>query len=396
MIEKKELSRQICWFYDEDYNYGRGLFLDDIHGFALKKAHKIREFIIKNDPIYKDSFTAPKALTNLDFFRVHLPSFLAKLTEPRKVAEAIEFPAIRWLSEELVKQAIVAPQFIAAAGTYQALLAASEGAWAFNLSGGFHHAHKKKSHGFCLINDVAIAIEKLRSIGQNPKILILDLDLHQGDGNAVIFRNDPNVFTVSMHEEAIFPFPKAKSDLDIGLQSNLHSKAYLQSLDKLLSQLPRLFNPDIVIYLAGTDIYKQDPLGSLQLSKEAIITRDKKVAKYVKKQAVAEHITAQRAARRLNAHNIARHINAQSFNAAKHITNYMHGHHFTRKIRSHRLLRKIRANHVIRYLRAQRIARYYNRMSVGLVVLPAGGYNKESASLSGAGFAAIAKIGTEN
>jgi len=177
---------------------------------------------------------------------------------------------------------VVAPQLLAAGGTYEAIRAAIKGAWATNLSGGFHHARRDLSHGFCLINDVAVALERIRAERSSPRVLILDLDLHQGDGNASIFENDNLVFTVSIHEEYLFPMPKMRSDIDVGLAAETGDETYLERLDETLGRLPERFEPTLIVYVAGSDPFAGDPLGSLQLSREGLLERDRKVANFAR------------------------------------------------------------------------------------------------------------------
>jgi acetoin utilization deacetylase AcuC-like enzyme len=136
------------------------------------------------------------------------------------------------------------------------------------------------SHGFCLINDVAIGLAKLRHEGLARRALIVDLDLHQGDGNATLFQDDPDVFTVSVHEEDIFPVPKMKSDLDIGLPALTGDADYLAAVDDALVHAEKHFDAEVVVYVAGSDPYVNDPLGNLEVSREGMLARDRRVASF--------------------------------------------------------------------------------------------------------------------
>ncbi|MFP6602608.1 MAG: hypothetical protein VB862_08780, partial [Pirellulaceae bacterium] len=168
-----------------------------------------------------------------------------------------------------------------------ALAAAAEGRWAFNLSGGYHHARPDLSHGFCLVADVALAVHRLRAGGKRPNILVLDLDLHQGDGNAAAFRGVETVFTASMHEEAVFPFPKLDSDLDVGLASGMADAEYLDHLDACLANISERFQAQILVYVAGSDPFVEDRMGSLRISREGMRERDRRVASYARRQGAA-------------------------------------------------------------------------------------------------------------
>lgn len=173
----------------------------------------------------------------------------------------------------------------AIAGAYtfdQALRAAAHGECAVNLSGGFHHARRDLSHGFCLVNDIAIGLARLRQDGIHRRVLIIDLDLHQGDGNATVFAGDRETYTVSVHEESIFPIPKTRSDLDIGLPAFTGDADYLVAVDEALAHACRHFTPEVIVYVAGSDPYEHDPLGSLQLTKAGLLARDQRVARFAR------------------------------------------------------------------------------------------------------------------
>ncbi len=181
---------------------------------------------------------------------------------------------------DAVWEAIVAPQLHAAGGTCAALRAAADGDWAINLSGGYHHARPDLSHGFCLVNDVAIAVARLRREGTRRRILIADLDLHQGDGNARFFEADDEVFTFSMHERGIFPLPRAQSDLDMDLPAGTGDATYLERLERALDEIRARFAPEVVVYVAGSDPFERDPLGSLRLTPEGLAMRDQRIARF--------------------------------------------------------------------------------------------------------------------
>ena len=279
-IEGRRLA-SVRWFHTSGYDYGAGLpgIPAEVHGFVLNKPSRIRAALLEAGAVKADAFEVPAAVTQADLARVHEPRLIRALGDPRAVAAAIELPELATMPAEVVRQVVVQPQFVAAGGTHAALrAAAADGAWAFNLSGGYHHARRDLSHGFCLINDVAIAVARLRAEGVKRRILIVDLDLHQGDGNATLFAGDPDVFTLSVHGEAIFPIPKAHSDLDVGLASYTDDADYLGAVNDALRQARAQFAPELIVYVAGSDPYEGDPLGTLQVSRSALVERDCRVA----------------------------------------------------------------------------------------------------------------------
>jgi acetoin utilization deacetylase AcuC-like enzyme len=275
----------MLWLYDAGYDYGGGLpdSPRDMHGFLLRKPSEIRDALIRAGVVLPSAFHAPQIIAEEELLQVHDEIVIAGLHDAATVAQVIEVPEIAFLPHEFVWRAVVAPQLRATGGTCEALHAAAHGEWAINLSGGFHHAHRNLSHGFCLVNDVALGIARLRRAGIHRRVLIFDLDLHQGDGNATMFADDPEVYTVSLHEEAIFPFPKAHSDLDIGLPSYVDDDTYLAYVKEALIHVDHHFRPELIIYLAGSDPYKDDPFGSLQLTESGLVARDKLVGEFARK-----------------------------------------------------------------------------------------------------------------
>jgi len=170
-----------------------------------------------------------------------------------------------------------------------ATIAASQLAWskgvAINLAGGTHHSYADKGSGFCVFNDAAIAARCIQKkmfhyFQRNIRIAIVDLDVHQGNGTASIFKDDLSVYTFSMHGEKNFPFRKEASDLDIGLPDGCEDEEYLRNLDDGLRRIEQEFNPEFVIYLAGADPYKGDRLGRLSLSINGLGLRDEKVLQW--------------------------------------------------------------------------------------------------------------------
>ncbi|HBI40809.1 MAG TPA: histone deacetylase, partial [Tenacibaculum sp.] len=169
---------------------------------------------------------------------------------------------------------LVAREMIIADGTMKATHHALENGIAMNIAGGTHHAFSDKGEGFCLLNDQAVAAKYLQRQKLANKVLIVDLDVHQGNGTAEIFSNDNSVFTFSMHGKTNYPFKKEKSDLDISLENNTSDDEYIFLLKKVLPQLIKNEKPDFIFYLSGVDILKSDSLGKLDISPEGCKERD--------------------------------------------------------------------------------------------------------------------------
>lgn len=169
----------------------------------------------------------------------------------------------------------------AAGGTLAAALDALEGGLGLNLSGGTHHAFPNRAEGYSLFNDVAVAVAWLRREGFSGRVLVLDLDAHQGNGTAVFFQNDPSVYTLSLHGERNYPLKKERSDLDVGLPDGTGDEAYLLALEGALERAWD-FRPGFVFYNAGVDVLKGDRFGRLALSLEGVRRRDERVFRFVK------------------------------------------------------------------------------------------------------------------
>jgi acetoin utilization deacetylase AcuC-like enzyme len=213
----------------------------------------------------------PAPASDADILRVHVPDYVRKLKtgtlSPRELAQ-LEIP---W-SEQLVRA-----KWLAAGGSILAARTAlAEGA-AVNVGGGFHHAFPGHGEGFCAIHDVAVAIRALQAEGLIKTAMTVDLDVHQGNGTAEIFRKDETVFTFSIHQQMNYPFIKPPSDLDVGLEDGCGDAEYLQELRDGLKWCFQKMTPDLIFYVAGADPYRDDQLGGLALTIEGLLERDRTV-----------------------------------------------------------------------------------------------------------------------
>ena len=177
-----------------------------------------------------------------------------------------------WFKEKIIVQ-----------GTLQGAVHALKNAVSLNIAGGTHHAFSDKGEAFCLLNDQAIAANYLISKKLAHKILIVDLDVHQGNGTAEIFKDNPNVFTLSFHGKNNYPFKKEISDLDVEFEDGTEDDTYLTKLSQILPKTIKLVQPDFIFYLAGVDVIKNDKLGKLALSIEGCKNRDEMVFEECKK-----------------------------------------------------------------------------------------------------------------
>lgn len=255
-------------------------YLIDLYGlqnsyvFDVNKYRKVTDKLISDGLWKKNDFLEPATFTDEQLLLVHTKEYLQSLKNPVDVAYYLEFPQLSQFDGNEVYEKVVTPFKINSSGTLLAGYEALKKGIGINIGGGFHHAKPNTGAGFCLFADVAITIRQLKKEKKINRPLIVDLDLHQGDGNAIIFLGDDSVFTFSMHEQNNFPIPKAKSDLDIGLEFRTPGHTYLKLLKENLPSLINKHKPDIIFYVAGTDVFQKDSLGNLDLTFNDIVQRD--------------------------------------------------------------------------------------------------------------------------
>ncbi|AOW99605.1 histone deacetylase [Moorena producens PAL-8-15-08-1] len=245
--------------------------LPDGHRFPMPKFGKLYQLLLQEGIATPKQFHTPER-PPLDWLHlVHTRDYVQAYCQGTLDPKAVRRIGLPW-SPALVKRTCTA-----VGGTIlTAKLALSQGL-AFNTAGGTHHAFPNYGSGFCIFNDLAIASRVLQQLGLVQKILIVDLDVHQGDGTAFIFQNDHSVFTFSMHCEVNFPSKKQKSDLDVPLPEGMDDDAYLQTLAKYLPDLLSGFKPNLVLYDAGVDPHVEDRLGKLALTDTGLYRRDMQV-----------------------------------------------------------------------------------------------------------------------
>lgn len=250
--------------------------LPENHRFPMLKYELIPEQLIHEGTCHPEQFFSPKACAADVILWTHDRGYLTKLvdqslspSEQRKIG----FPQ----SELLVQRELIITQ-----GTIDACLFALESGVSLNVAGGTHHAFAERGEGFCLLNDMAIASNYLLENQLAQKILIVDLDVHQGNGTAALMQNESRVFTFSMHGATNYPFHKEKSDLDIGLADGTDGPTFLSILADALPRLIKDEKPDFIFYLAGVDILETDKLGRLSVSLADCKERDRFVFKLCK------------------------------------------------------------------------------------------------------------------
>lgn len=259
--------------------------LPEGHRFPMLKYELIPEQLLHEGTIEAANLFAPERAVEDIILLSHEKLYweqLRDLTLPDKEQRRIGFP----LTAQLVERELRITQ-----GTIDGTRYAMEFGVAFNAAGGTHHSGSNWGEGFCLLNDQAIASNYLLNNDLAKSILIIDLDVHQGNGTAQIFENEPRVFTFSMHGEKNFPFRKERSDLDLPLEDGVQDDEYLSLLAKSLNEVFESTQPDFVFYLAGVDVLSTDKLGKLSLSKAGCKERDRMVLQACKDKALPLQIS---------------------------------------------------------------------------------------------------------
>jgi len=241
------------------------------HRFPMQKYALLRERVVAGRLVPSENLLVPPPATDEQLLRAHSHSYVEQVKQGQLTAKEIRRIGLPW-SSKLVERARHS-----VGGTIAAGRAALAEGISVNLAGGTHHAGPDHGEGFCLFNDSAIAARTMQAEGRAKRLIIIDCDVHQGNGTAAILADDPTIFTFSIHGQKNFPFRKTAGDLDIGLPDDTGDLVYLEQLDAGLRQALPLARADLAIYLAGADPYAGDRLGRLAISMAGLAERDRLV-----------------------------------------------------------------------------------------------------------------------
>jgi len=266
--------------YHERYDLNLGA-----HVFPSQKYRMIHDRLLAEGIAAPEDFLVPQPASDDDILRVHSQGYVHKLkTGTLSYTETLrlEIP----YSKELVEAV-----WLAAGGSILAGQRALSDGWAVNIGGGFHHACPDHGEGFCAIHDVGVAIRNLQFHRAIENALVVDTDVHQGNGTAEIFGGDGTVYTLSLHQEHNYPYPKSMSTVDVNLPDGMGDEDYFAILEKHLHRAFQDFSPQILFYVAGADPYREDQLGGLKLTLEGLAHRDALVCDYARRHRVPLVIT---------------------------------------------------------------------------------------------------------
>ncbi len=264
-------------YYSPDYYADIG----ENHVFPIRKFELARDILLKDKTIAQEELYEPLPAKLEHLLLVHTEDYISRLRGGTLTAKEVRKLGLPW-SESLVRRS-----FLAVSGTIEAARHSLQSGIASNLAGGTHHSFPDRGEGYCVLNDVAVAIGVLRSADPRLRFLIVDCDVHQGNGTAFIFRDDDGVFTFSIHGAKNYPLYKETSNLDIELPDGTTDEAYLQTLEEGLQRVSH-HSADLIFYLAGADPFENDKLGRLGLTMEGLKNRDRMVLEFAKR----EHLPA--------------------------------------------------------------------------------------------------------
>jgi histone deacetylase 11 len=248
--------------------------LERLHPFDSLKYRRIHDWLIRQGLRTPDQFHAPQACPRHDLLRVHTADYLDSLGQRSVLARALEVSLLRWLPASLTAWRVLAPMRLAAGGTILACRLAREGGLAINLGGGFHHAAPTAGGGFCVFADIPVALASLHAEKPFHSVLIVDTDAHQGNGTAVAIRSWPWAHLLDLFEADLFPWPKASEEMPMPLSADITGPEYLDLLATHLATALERFQPELIVYNAGSDVLATDPLTRLGLTDTELIERD--------------------------------------------------------------------------------------------------------------------------
>ncbi len=245
--------------------------LPERHTFPMGKYARLRKRVVESALVAPQDLLVPHAATDEELLRVHAPDYLRRVGEGTLDAEEVRAIGLPW------SVALVERSRRSCGATVEACRAALADGVAVNLAGGTHHASRGRGAGYCVFNDAAVAARAMQAENRVLRVIILDADVHQGDGTATVFAADPTVFTFSIHGEKNYPLHKPPSDLDVELTDGTTDAVYLEALDRGVRQALERAGAGLAIYLAGADPFEGDRLGRLAVTKGGLAERDRLV-----------------------------------------------------------------------------------------------------------------------
>jgi histone deacetylase 11 len=271
--EGRPLNDRVAVVYSMHYQVNLVGF-ERLHPFDINKYVRIYTQLVAGGLLTPEDVFVPTPIDQQDVLRVHSRRFLDSLNDSASVARYLEAPPLGIVAPKLLDLGMIEPFRWATGGTLLASRLSLLYGIGINIGGGYHHAKPDAGEGFCIYADMPIAIRVLQAEGKIRRALVIDLDVHQGNGTAVCLTGDDSTFTFSMHQGNIYPIPKATSDLDVELEPGMGDETFLGSLAERLPGLFEAARPHVVFLQAGCDTLAGDPLASLRMTEQGIVKRD--------------------------------------------------------------------------------------------------------------------------
>ena len=267
--------------YDPSYNISVLFGVERLlHPFDTQKYGKIYDSLCKGFALNKNNFYSPQPITDKELTEIHTQAYLDSLKNSEVVARGAEVALLSYMPNWFLQWRILKPMKLAVGGTLLAVQLAEQYGWAINLSGGYHHAKANQAGGFCFFNDISLAAKRFLDKNPESKVMIVDLDAHQGNGHESLSINEPRISIFDIYNGSIYPWDYAvrtRINYDFPQGTTLTDQTYIQVLQEELSKALDAVKPGLIIYNAGTDIYVNDPLGRMKITKSGIIARDETV-----------------------------------------------------------------------------------------------------------------------
>jgi acetoin utilization deacetylase AcuC-like enzyme len=261
--------------YHQGYDLNLGA-----HVFPSRKFRLIADKLVVDGIANREDFLSPEPASDSDLLRVHTKDWVSKLKTGTLTLSEIMKLEVPYSTE------LVSAFWLAAGGTTLAAQSALRDGFGCNIGGGFHHAHAGHGEGFCAIHDVAVAIRRMQADGRIAKAMVIDTDVHHGNGTAAIFAKDDSVFTFSIHQLNNYPAYKPPSNVDLNMDDGVADAEYLDALLPAIQAALNQFEPDMIFYVGGADPYREDQLGGLALTMKGLKDRDLGVFQEARRRAI--------------------------------------------------------------------------------------------------------------
>lgn len=285
-VGNKAVNHMVPIVYHPRYNI-TAFGLERLHPFDSRKYRRIRDWLVRQGLRKPAEFVPPRPCSHADLLRIHTPEYLRSLRDRKVLARILEVPVVRYVPGWLVAWRVLRPMRWATGGTVLACRLALEKGLAVNLGGGYHHAGSDGGGGFCAFADVPLALLTLKAEGRLASALVVDTDAHQGDGTAKVLRTWGWADLLDLYEEDIFPWPKAEEAMPVPLPARTNGEEYQEALRAHLPKALDRYQPDLIVYNAGSDVLGSDPLSRLMLTAEEMAERDLYVVTEARERGIA-------------------------------------------------------------------------------------------------------------